>query len=499
MCRRTDDADNHGPGSDAPLVKGTMIAVRTARCLRHLRNALSRHGKAALVASRTADVQRAKLGTLELVDGNAKEGSSAVYIKLDATHRIDAARTKCAGELYLKAARTGDAAVRLMDEAVRSAATAERTAATEFAHVVLDGGAESADHVDTFEKMVVALSPVKSDARLSTSAKMAWIRSDSSENMVRAVERRLAQLVAKSTPGTVRRDSTQSSPARKVRITTDVDNERRELAEERRRLNEAVAAHAAMMANAPTMSMGAATGAAPAAYAGGPPPPVAPMFRLHAAGASSFRPPAAAGPTLAEALLRMNRQRYGGSATEDELIERFNEIGAARVTADMALAARSALPGDVMHLNAGMDMKLRDTTTPVGVARKIEVVAADLRLKYFFPGEPQLVLFMQGKVSRNGGFKPFMFQRSRAFAEKRSGMAHTTVGVAAANGSRGSAAVRNLPPLTPVENMEQWESMVDGLIAAAAHMPAELVDGIEPFFSIQRKHYDKTHSKLKYI
>ena len=105
-------------------------------------------------------------------------------------------------------------------------------------------------------------------------------------------------------------------------------------------------------------------------------------------------PPAAVGPALAEALLRMNRQRHGGSATEDELIGRFNEIGAARVTTgNTALAARSALPGGVVHLNAGMDMELRDTTTPMGVARKIEVVAADLRLKYFFPGEPQLVLF----------------------------------------------------------------------------------------------------------
>ena len=43
--------------------------------------------------------------------------------------------------------------------------------------------------------------------------------------------------------------------------------------------------------------------------------------------------------------------------------------------------------------------------------------------------------------------------------------------------------------------MGQWENMVDGLIAAAAHIPAELVGGIEPFFSVQRKHYDKTHSK----
>ena len=52
-----------------------------------------------------------------------------------------------------------------------------------------------------------------------------------------------------------------------------------------------------------------------------------------------------------------------------------------------------------------------------------------------------------------------------------------------------------MPTLLPVENMGQWENMVDGLIAAAAHIPAELVGGIEPFFSVQRKHYDKTHSK----
>ena len=57
--------------------------------------------------------------------------------------------------------------------------------------------------------------------------------------MVLAVERRLAHLIAKSTPGTLRRDVTQRSLARMVRITTDVDNERMELAEERRRLNEA--------------------------------------------------------------------------------------------------------------------------------------------------------------------------------------------------------------------------------------------------------------------
>ena len=78
-----DDAANHGPGSDVPFQKGTMISVMTARCLRHLRNAVSRHGKAMLVATRTTDVQRARLGTLELADDEAKAGSPAVLIKLD--------------------------------------------------------------------------------------------------------------------------------------------------------------------------------------------------------------------------------------------------------------------------------------------------------------------------------------------------------------------------------------------------------------------------------
>ena len=71
-----------------------------------------------MVASRTADVQRTKLGTLELVDDNAKEGSPAVFVKLEAAHRLDVAGVKSAGEMHLKAARTGDAAVRLVDEAV---------------------------------------------------------------------------------------------------------------------------------------------------------------------------------------------------------------------------------------------------------------------------------------------------------------------------------------------------------------------------------------------
>ena len=252
-----------------------------------------------LVATRTADVQRTKLGTLELVDGYAKAGSPAVFIKLEAAHRLDAAGTKSAGEMHLKAAQTGDATVRLIDEAIRRAATSDRTPATEFAHAVLEGGAESAGHVETFEKMVVALSLVKGDARLSTSAKMAWIRSDSSESMVLAVERRLAQLTAKSKPGTVRRDSTQSSPARKVRITTDIDTEWMELAEERRRLNGTMAAHAAMVASVtPTMPMGTAAGVAPAVYAGGLPPPGMPMFGGYATGASASGPSAAAGPTL---------------------------------------------------------------------------------------------------------------------------------------------------------------------------------------------------------
>jgi hypothetical protein len=189
--------------------------------------------------------------------------------------------------------------------------------------------------------------------------------------------------------------------------------------------------------------------------------------------------------------------RYGGTEREDNLIARFGNLGHARIETDMALAARAALPGDAMHGNAIMDVKLRDTTTPTGVAQKIELIAAELRLQHFFPGEPQLALFVHGRVGRNDGFRPWMFQRSRAFAEKRSGMAHTEIDVAAAGGTKGRAAVRNLPSLEFVTTMEQWESMVDGLIAASKHVPEELGAGLSNFFSMQRKHYEATAHKLK--
>ena len=65
--------------------------------------------------------------------------------------------------MYLKAAQTGDATVRLMDGAVRRTATAERTPVTEFAHAVLDGDEGCAGHIATFKKMVAALSPVKDE------------------------------------------------------------------------------------------------------------------------------------------------------------------------------------------------------------------------------------------------------------------------------------------------------------------------------------------------
>ena len=59
------------------------------------------------------------------------------------------------------------------------------------------------------------------------------------------------------------------------------------------------------------------------------------------------------------------------------------------------------------------DVKLRDTMMPGGIARKVEMVAAVLYDKEFFPGEPQIALFMAGRWSRADGFKPFMCQKMR--------------------------------------------------------------------------------------
>ena len=159
----------------------------------------------------------------------------------------------------------------------------------------------------------------------------------------------------------------------------------------------------------------------------------------------------------------MSRQRYGGTREEDALIESFNSRGAMRITVPMALAMRAAIPGDVMSGRAVCDVKLRDTTMPGGIARKVEMVAAVLHDKDFFPGEPQIALFMAGRWSRSDGFRPFMFQKMKGWAKHRSFAEDSTVDVAAAGGSRGRAAIRNLPEFPMVTDMERYENTVEGL------------------------------------
>ena len=93
----------------------------------------------------------------------------------------------------------------------------------------------------------------------------------------------------------------------------------------------------------------------------------------------------------------MSRQWFGGTREEDVLIESFNVRGANRITVPMALAIRSSIPDVVAGDRAACDVKLRDMIMPGGIARKVELVAAVLYDKEFFPGEPQIALFMAGR------------------------------------------------------------------------------------------------------
>ena len=114
----------------------------------------------------------------------------------------------------------------------------------------------------------------------------------------------------------------------------------------------------------------------------------------------------------------MSRQRYGGTREEDVLIESFNMRGANRITLPMALAMRSSIPGEVAGDRAACDVKLQATVMPVGIARKVGMVAEVLYDKEFFPGEPQIALFMAGRWSRADGFRPFMCSKMRGWAKR---------------------------------------------------------------------------------
>ena len=198
--------------------------------------------------------------------------------------------------------------------------------------------------------------------------------------------------------------------------------------------------------------------------------------------------PGSTGTAMEKAMLLqlsdMSRQRNGGTCEEDVLIEICNMHGANWITVPMALAKRSSIPGEVAGDWAACDVKLRDTVMPGGIARKVEMVAAVLYDKELFPGEPQIALFMAGRWSRANGFRPFMCQKMRGWAKHRSHAEDASMEVAAVGGTRGRAAIRNLPQSPPVAHMEPYENMVEGLLQLAEHAPDGMVCGMREFFSI---------------
>ena len=95
----------------------------------------------------------------------------------------------------------------------------------------------------------------------------------------------------------------------------------------------------------------------------------------------------------------------------------------------------------------------------------------------FFPGEPQIALFMAGRWSRADGLKLFMCQKMRGWAKRRSHAEDASIDAAAAGGTRGRAAIRSSPVFPPVTQMEPYENVVEGLLQLAEHAPGGLVFG----------------------
>ena len=179
-----------------------------------MRNAVNdgREHKSLVMTSRLATISRTALTHLAV---EPQPGTTAIeVVRLQDAHML----TKVPGprravELYLREAQSGEEAVRMMFEAVRIVSAGERTTATAFAHDAIEG-AKSGDWLEMAEQLLVPLSPRAQESGLSTTQSLAWLRSKSTEEMLKKVETRLRQMVARNIPGGTRRDVTQSSPAR---------------------------------------------------------------------------------------------------------------------------------------------------------------------------------------------------------------------------------------------------------------------------------------------
>ena len=499
-----------GESDFADMRRHKMTKTLVMKLARKMRNAVAADGERrapAGVASRARDLSDVRRGFVAVVKAGHK-GDDATIKQLPQGHSMTALRgvVRDPAEMYMCEASADESIVRQIHDAVDLAAKQPHTdAVTEFAKKIMayanredagDAFKSFAGYVSMLSPLAVEYAPPGSEYGSEMSQRLAWIRSDSPEGMMKLLAMRIQECQARSTPGTVGRDGETASP----------DRQRRRGGAEGSTESAADRGASELMRNA-----GLVPPPAPAMAGHGPPPmptmpmmpgwqpPMPPYGMPHggAGGGNGFgmwgggMGPPQMPASLYHQMYEMNRPRYGGTREEDELIESFNNRGQQPLTVPMALAMRSAIPGDVTSDRAASDVQLRDTVMPGGISRKVEMVASELKDEEFFPGEPQIALFLSGRTGRADGFVPSMLQRMTGWSKHRGSSTEEQVEVAAKGGMRGRAAVRNLPNFPPVNSMETYENMVEGFVAIAHHAPSEMVAGLREFFSIQRKHYQK--------
>ena len=497
-----------GEADFAEMRRNKMTKTLVMKLARRMRNAVAEDEERRLpagVSSRARDLSDARRGFVAAVGTTA-----GVTIKrLPHEHSMTALRNvvRDPAEMYMCEAAADETIVRQIHDAVDLAAKQPHTdAVTAFAKKIMAHAnrEEAGDAFKSFAGYVAMLSPLAVDFEppgseygSEMSRRLAWIRSDSPEGMMKLLAMRIQECQERSTPGTVGRDSDMASPERRRQrsgVTGSTASEADRRASEMMRNAGLVPPPAPATAGhvpqpMPTMpAMPVMPGWPPSMPPYGMPHGVASGGGgVDTWGGGLGPPPMAA--AFYNQMYEMNRPRYGGTRQEDALIESFNDRGQAPITVPMALAMRSAIPGDVMNERAASDVQLRDTVMPGGISRKVEMVASELKDEEFFPGEPQIALFLSGKTGRADGFVPAMFQKMTGWSKHRGSNTEEQIEVAAKFGMRGRAAVRNLPKFPPVNSMETYENMVEGFVAVAHHAPAEMVAGLREFFSIQRKHY----------
>ena len=202
--------------------------------------------------------------------------------------------------------------------------------------------------------------------------------------------------------------------------------------------------------------------------------------------------------TVAAMMNGQQAAKYGLDLNSAAALSDYGELkGGQQPTMGMTMAAREALPATgALNQHVNVDADIAMMGAPAGLAKHVARVQTVLGLDDFYPPKGQLTMLMKGMTGAESGFAPLMFQRVVGVEDRAKDIAPMQVDAVDAKGTKQLVRVKWSPSFSPVNSMESFNSMCEGMLCALNQSAKECSRGFPELMDYFNAHYIKCDGRV---